>query len=198
MDASRVIQMLRDVEHELIGLIAETDDFEERAYCLQLAQQARELADSCVFPISKQNAAQMSPSVRDERTRQRDAEDTSGLPAYFVNEEKLYKIGQGRNAKLYRKSVDLREALEISDVMIGMLDSSEIVRISDLFARVAPISETKVQVLVMAAVAAGILESAGRGKYRGVNSRVPRKAAWKSKLLGLPVRDDLLDQFGRS
>lgn len=200
MDTSKVVDMLRDVECEFIDMIARTDDFEKRSQCLELAQQARDLAGDCAL-LQRESVKGDVPTphtIAMSTLYKKTKEEESGLPVYFVYEGILFKIGAGRNENLYKKTVPFQDALTIIDGLIAMLDDSDEVRISDVFLYLPAMGEGKIQVTMMASVEAGILKQSGRGKYALMHGRVPRRSTWESKLKDLPVRSDLVTKVWKN
>ena len=186
MDFPQVRQSLRQAEDELIALISRTDDFSEREQCLELAKQVRELAD--VLRQDGTSASDAASPTTPLPAQGNSGKDGSELPAYFVREGFLYKVGLKGDGKTYKKSVPLRDVESICDVISRLLAASSEITTSDIKRQLDGMPDYKIQVLVMALVKTSALRGVGRGKYALGSGTQPRPKAWIRDLGNLPDR----------
>lgn len=190
MDYSQVRQFLRQAEDELISLISKTDDFSEREQCLELAKQVRELADA----LCEDDAAipTAGPSSTSMLAQESSGMDGSELPAYFVHERHLYKVGMKGDGRTYKKSVPMNDVESICDAIAKLLTDSTEIATSEIKAQFDGMPDYKIQVVIMALVKSLALRGAGRGRYALGSSSQPRPKAWVRALGALPDRFDLI------
>ena len=190
MDFSQVRQFLRQAEDELIALISKTEDFAEREQCLDLAKQVRELADALQQSDVNAPVAESCPTslpVQEDLDK-----DSSELPAYFVHEGFLYKVGLRGDGRTYKKAVPMSDVESICDVIAKLLASSKEITTNDVKSQTNEMPDYKIQVTVMTLVKTAALRSAGRGKYALGSGNQPRPKAWVRGLGNLPDRFDLI------
>ncbi len=190
MDYSRAQQFLRQAEDEFIALISKTDDFTEREQCLEFARQVRELADALHQDAAGDSVATAFPTslIPQENANSDDSE----LPAYFVHEGFLYKVGMRGDGRTYKKSVPMSDVESICAAIARLLTDSVEITTSDVKGQLGSVPEYKIQVLVMALVKTASLRGAGRGKYALGSGTQPRPKAWVRSLGNLPDRSDLI------
>lgn len=208
MNYKKAIENLQAAELELRKQIATGNsavDYDDFYDCLNYAQQINELiavlkAGKTTSPKAK--PVSKTPKKAETKTPKKEnlpAPKADELPTYFLFNDKLWKVAtRGKDSNsLYHKSVPKEDVEIVAEAISKTLKKPGSATISSIENNLRPSLPTyKTQITVMALVKAGVLKSAGRGKYSLASNRPITQSDLMDALENMAVHTDLLKKAG--
>lgn len=191
MNFTEAIKHLNEAEQSLRRQIGESDEenYDSMFRCLEIAQKIRDIASELAAPqVQKKN---VQAAVSDKVSN---APDDSEFPAYFVYEDKLWKVAlrSDDSGELYKKSLPFSDAKIVCSAVHKLLDSGDVFTMSEAEKELDGMPTYKIQITVMALVKTGCFATAGRGKYGIAPGASRAERRWVDLLKTQQVRPELL------
>lgn len=208
MSSMSTSELFEKLERSLLSLVAsgDTTDYERLTQYLAFAQEIHNLSERFRRISAPKEMGAHSSEHKPDNAAHRHAKKTPepsskinpGEPVYFIHGSSLVKMGisSSEAGGLYKKTVPLAAVELICDGIEQQLTKLSHISSSDL-QNVLSMPSYKVQITIMALVAAGAIRQIGRGKYstEGVLRTIPTKHKLLETLQALPKHNDLLDQY---
>lgn len=173
MDIVDTKKRFRDLEQALLSLVGNGDasNYDLLSFYLDCARRVHVLGEKFDEAVGSMTEAKANSKSRGEQTGSACSKKSSdalspGSPVYFVFENNLIKVGisSSEASKLYKKVVPIKDVAAICANISNHIQSHGYISSRNLIHEMA-FSEYKIQITLMALVAAGAIRQAGRGKY---------------------------------
>lgn len=225
---NRVVELLAEAERAVLESIAPKDmssspDYADLGFRLELARhisdiksEAKRLYATEAVERGKQTAGKICEEISQKkyssivsasggiskRIEKEIAQRTSeqfGLPAYFVEDDRLYMFGASTKGafRMYRRVVPMRDVATIVDCIFSLIPKAPFFSISEVENRIKELPGYKVRTTVSALQECGIIGMAQPGRYEVAPEAQPNKKSWIKALCGLPNRHDLVVEYDK-
>lgn len=198
MDCTKAIDALKTAEDELLCLISSDCSYDKKQTLLMYSRSVHNLVNGIEGMGRSLDAAPDSVAFEGESSSLPESEarkdGSADFPAYFVYVDKLWKVAKrsGESDALYRKSVPYADVRIVCSTVHSILGGFDSFTTADVEKQMESVPAYKIQITIMALVQAGVLVSAGRGKYSLVAGSSSSDRKWLDALKALPVRADLV------
>lgn len=208
MNYKKAIENLQAAELELRKQIATGNsavDYDDFYDCLNYAQQINELiavlkaGKTTPSKAKTASKAQKKTETQTPKKENTPAPKADELPTYFLFNDKLWKVAtRGKDSdSLYHKSVPKEDVEIVTEAISKAFKKPGSATISSIENNLRPSLPTyKTQITVMALVKAGVLKSAGRGKYSPASDSPITQPDLMDALENMAVHTDLLKKAG--
>lgn len=161
----------------------------------RLVERILEESESATVVKMTVEAESDSDALKKEMARR--TSERFGLPAYFVDDDRLLKFAASKKGpfKMYRRIVPLSNVDMVIDGIFELVRAKSSFSIKEVEERVEGLPNYKVRATVSALAKCGILMRLGAGVYRPSSVFAMKKPVWLNALRELPVRYDLVEEY---